>query len=58
MQGRPVLELLDVDPMVNVNLPDGRYRVMASLHGQTETRLVKVRGRAGENLPFHWKGQS
>lgn len=58
MQGRPVFVLLDADPMVNVNLPDGRYRVMTSLHGQTESRLVNVRGTAGENLYFHWKGKS
>jgi len=58
MQGRPVFVLLDTDPMVNLNLPDGRYRVAASLHGQTETRLVDLRGKSGENLYFHWKGQA
>lgn len=56
MSGRPVFVLLDADPMVNLNLPDGRYRVMASLDGQTETRLVTLHGGAGENLNFHWKG--
>lgn len=58
MQGRPVFVLLDADPMVNVNLPDGRYRVAASLHGQTETRLVNLRGKEGENLYFHWNGNA
>jgi hypothetical protein len=58
MSGRPVFVLLDADPMVNLNLPDGRYRVAASLDGQTETRLVDLHGGAGENLYFHWKGEA
>ena len=56
MQGHPVFALLDADPIVNVNLPDGQYRVTADFHGQSETRLVKVRGNAVEDLYSHWSG--
>ena len=56
MQGHPVLVLHSAGPIVNVNLPDGKYRVAASFHGQTQTRLVTLRGKAGEDLYFHWTG--
>jgi hypothetical protein len=57
-QGHPVFVLYDADPIVNVNLPDGRYRVAASFDGQTENRIVTVHGKAGNDLYFHWNGQA
>ena len=57
-RGSPVFVLLDADPMVNLNLPAGRYRVAATHRGQTETRLVDVHGAAGANVFFHWSGQT
>ena len=56
LRGNPVFVLTDAGPIVNVNLPDGRYRVAATFHGNTETQLVTLRGRAAQDLYFHWKG--
>jgi hypothetical protein len=56
MQNNPVFALHDAGPIVNVMLPDGKYRVAATFHGQTEAQVVSLRGKAGEDLYFHWKG--
>lgn len=58
LQGRTVLSLTDAGPIVNVKLPDGRYRVAATFHGQTETQRVTLHGNAAQDLYFHWKGQA
>ena len=55
--GKPVFVLRNAGPIVNVKLPDGEYRVAASFHGRTETRVVTLRGSAGEDLYFHWQGK-
>ena len=56
MRGRPVLTLADAGPIVTVNVPNGSYRVDATFHGQTETRVITLRGRDSANLYFHWTG--
>jgi hypothetical protein len=56
MQDRAVFVLHDAGPIVNVDLPDGRYRVAATFLGRTEARLVTLRGKAGEDLYLHWNG--
>jgi hypothetical protein len=56
MRGNPVFALPKAGPIVNVKLPDGRYRVAATFHGKTETQLVTLRGKPGQDLYFHWKG--
>ncbi len=56
LRGNPVFALPNAGPIVNVNLPDGRYRVAASFHGKSETQLVTLRANAGQHLYFHWKG--
>jgi hypothetical protein len=58
MSGAPVLTLADAGPIVNVDLPAGRYRVAATWHGRTETRFVSLNGKAGQggtDLYFHWQ---
>jgi len=57
MQGNPVFALTDAGPMVNVDLPDGRYRITANYQGENESRLVTLRRGAGQDLYFHWNGQ-
>jgi hypothetical protein len=54
--GKPVFTLADAGPIVNVNLPEGSYRVSASYRGQTESRVVDLNGKAGRDLFFHWQG--
>ena len=61
MTGAPVLTLADAGPIVNMELPAGRYRVAATWHGRTETRLVSLNGKAGQSgtdLYFHWDASS
>ncbi len=58
LQGMPVFVLSDAGPIVNLNLPDGQYRVAATFHGQTEVQHVTVKGRTGQDLYFHWKGRA
>ncbi len=54
--GRTVFSVPKAGPMININLPDGDYQVAATYRDETETRTVKVRGRKGQDLYFHWKG--
>jgi hypothetical protein len=56
LQGNPVFAMPNVGPIVNINLPDGDYRVAATYKSKTETRVVKVRGDKGQDLYFHWNG--
>jgi hypothetical protein len=56
-QGNSVFALPHAGPMVNVDLPDGQYRITANYQGQNETRLVTLRGVAGQDMYFHWNGQ-
>lgn len=61
LSGASVFALADAGPIVNVELPAGRYRVSASWHGRTETRLVSLDGKGGadgKDLFFHWQAQS
>jgi hypothetical protein len=60
INGGAVLALADAGPMVNVNLPKGRYKVSATWHGQTQSQAVDLDGRPGpdgKNLEFHWQGR-
>ena len=56
VEGHPVLALAHAGPIVNVNLPNGTYRVVASFQGRTETRIVRLSGRESADLYFHWRG--
>jgi hypothetical protein len=56
MSGAAVFTLADAGPIVNVELPAGQYRVASSWHGQTESRLVQLDGKSGQDLFFHWQG--
>jgi hypothetical protein len=57
MQGNPVFALPHAGPMVNVDLPDGKYRITANYQGQNETRLITLRREAGQDIHFHWNGR-
>lgn len=45
-QGQPVLTLQDAGPLVYVQLPAGKYNVIATRNGEAR------------NLVFHWSGES
>jgi hypothetical protein len=53
-RGNTLLQLSDAGPLTNLRLPEGQYRVSASVDGQTETKAVTVSGKNGKNLYFHW----
>jgi hypothetical protein len=55
-QGTVVFALGKAGPIVNLLLPDGQYRVMATYRGRTETQLATLRGDKAQDLYFHWKG--
>ncbi len=57
-KGNPVLELSKAGPMLFVMLPDGKYRVSARFEGLTESQEVILRGKAGRDVYFHWKGRT
>jgi hypothetical protein len=58
VRGNPVFLLPSAGPIVNLNLPPGKYRVAASFKGKTETQLVNVPASGGQDLYFHWKGKA
>jgi hypothetical protein len=61
MSGATVFALADAGPIVNLDLPAGRYHVSATRHGQTKSQLVNLNGQAGgsgKDLYFHWQGSS
>jgi hypothetical protein len=52
--GNTLLQLANAGPLTNVVLPEGQYRVSASVDGKTETKAVTVSGKNGKDLHFHW----
>ena len=54
-KGTPLLQLNDAGPMTYVRLPAGKYRIVASYKGKSETRDVTLDGKAGRNVSFEWK---
>ena len=55
MQGKPVFELAKAGPMLDVVLPNGKYKVSARFKGLTESQEVTLDGKDGRDLHFNWK---
>lgn len=55
-KGAPYLQLSDAGPMTYARLPAGKYRIVASYQGKSETRDVTLDGKAGRSVVFEWKG--
>lgn len=55
MQGQSVLALSQVGPIVYVNLPAGRYSVIATRNGQQERSSVTLMGGTIRDVNAHWK---
>jgi hypothetical protein len=55
-RGNPVFELPKAGPMLDVMLPNGKYKVSARFKGLTESQEVTLDGKQGKDLYFHWKG--
>jgi hypothetical protein len=56
--GQTVLTLNDAGPLVYVQLPAGRYSVIATRNGEVRRDVAEVGSGAARNLVFHWNGES
>lgn len=52
--GETVLTLNQTGPLVYVQLPPGKYTVVATRKGETRRDVAQVGGGAARNLVFHW----
>lgn len=57
-QGQPVLTLNDAGPLVYVQLPAGKYTVIATRNGEERRDVADIGSGAARNLVFHWSGES
>ena len=57
-QGQTVLTLSQAGPLVYVQLPPGKYTVVATRKGEERRDSADVGGGPARNLVFHWAGES
>lgn len=55
-QGQSVLTLSQAGPLVYVQLPAGKYTVVATRHGEAKRDTTDVGKDNVRNLVFNWKG--
>lgn len=55
-QGQSVLTLSQAGPLVYVQLPAGKYTVVATRHGEAKRDATDVGKDNVRNLVFNWKG--
>lgn len=55
-QGQSVLTLTQAGPLVYVQLPPGKYAVVATRAGEERRDTTDVGTAAARNLVFHWSG--
>ncbi|WP_077044200.1 carboxypeptidase-like regulatory domain-containing protein [Pseudomonas sp. KK4] len=55
VQGQTVLTLTQAGPLVYVQLPPGKYTVVATRDGEERRDSADVDANASRNLVFHWK---
>ena len=53
-QGQTVLTLSEAGPLVYVQLPPGKYTVVATRNGEERRDTADVGSGAARNLVFHW----
>lgn len=54
--GQTLLTLEDAGPLVYVQLPPGKYKVVATRNGEERHDTADVGSGAVRNLVFHWSG--
>ncbi|WP_431495674.1 carboxypeptidase regulatory-like domain-containing protein [Pseudomonas brassicacearum] len=54
--GQTLLTLDEAGPLVYVQLPPGKYNVVATRSGEARHDTAEVGGGAARNLVFHWNG--
>lgn len=53
--GKPVASFTSPGPICYLNLEPGRYRISATVHGDTLSKTADVRGRGAHELYFYWE---
>ncbi|WP_454833694.1 carboxypeptidase regulatory-like domain-containing protein [Pseudomonas lini] len=56
--GQPVLTLSEAGPLVYVQLPPGKYTVVATRNGEERRDTADVGSGAARNLVFHWNTEN
>ncbi|MDR8364717.1 carboxypeptidase regulatory-like domain-containing protein [Pseudomonas sp. JL3] len=56
--GQPVLTLSEAGPLVYVQLPPGKYTVVATRNGEERRDTAEVGSGAARNLVFHWGSEN
>lgn len=56
--GQTVFTLSDAGPLVYVQLPAGKYTVVATRNGEERRDTADIGSGAARNLVFHWNGDS
>lgn len=54
--GQTLLTLTEAGPLVYVQLPPGKYTVVATRNGEVRRDTAEVGSGAARNLVFHWNG--
>jgi hypothetical protein len=57
-QGQTVLTLNEAGPLVYVQLPPGKYTVVATRNGVERRETADIGAGAARNLVFHWNSDS
>ncbi|MGF6205902.1 carboxypeptidase regulatory-like domain-containing protein [Pseudomonas frederiksbergensis] len=57
-QGETVLTLSQAGPLVYVQLPAGKYTVIATRNGEAKHDTTDVGVGTARNLVFHWNGEN
>ena len=56
-RGQTVLTLSQAGPLVYVQLPPGKYTVVATRNGEAKHDTADVGSGTARNLVFHWSGE-
>ncbi len=56
--GQTVLTLSEAGPLVYVQLPAGKYTVVASRNGEERRDTADIGSGAARNMVFHWNSKS
>ncbi|ENB9662806.1 carboxypeptidase regulatory-like domain-containing protein [Pseudomonas putida] len=54
-KGQPVLSITDAGPLLYVQLPPGKYKIMGNAQGETVQQLVTVNGKAPTTVNLNWR---
>lgn len=54
-QGKPLLSVQDVGPLLYVQLPPGQYKVIGQAEGSTVQQQVTVNGKAPATVNLNWR---